>query len=139
RLSAPRGLSALDRQPADDRLAAPCRGRRAPARARPGPLPFRHRPLEARPVDRCPRPARGVRAPGRELGMGRRTPRPARGRGAQAARRPGPRRRVPAQPLLYPAAAQARAGAGTPRLTATVRNRLAVAAVGLVASAVLAV
>ena len=38
--------------------------------------------------------------------------RPARGRGAQAARRPGPRRRVPAQPLLHPAEAEARARAG---------------------------
>ena len=37
--------------------------------------------------------------------------RPARGRGAEAARRPRPRRRVPAQPLLHPAAAEARAGA----------------------------
>ena len=38
------------------------RGRRPPARARPGPLPLRHRPLEARPVDRRPRPRRRVRA-----------------------------------------------------------------------------
>ena len=61
RLPAPRGLSALDRQPADDRVGPARRGRRPAARARPGPLPLRHRPLEARPVDRRPRPGRRVR------------------------------------------------------------------------------
>ena len=38
----------------------------------------------------------------------RERPRAARGRGAEAARRPRPRRRVPAQPLLHPARAEAR-------------------------------
>ncbi len=46
------------------------RRRRAPARARPRPLPLRHRPLQARPVDRRPRFRRRVRAAGRELGLG---------------------------------------------------------------------
>ena len=45
----------------------------APARARPGPLPLRHRPLEARPVDRRPRPRRRLRAAGRDARSGRRT------------------------------------------------------------------
>ncbi len=62
RLPAPRGLPALDRQPADDRVGPGRRGRRPAARARPRALPLRHRPLEARPVDRRPRPRRRVRA-----------------------------------------------------------------------------
>ena len=41
RLPPRRGLPALDRQPPDDRLGAGRRGRRRPARARPGPLPLR--------------------------------------------------------------------------------------------------
>ena len=39
------------------------RGRRRAARARPGPLPLRHRPLEARPVDRRARPRRRRTSP----------------------------------------------------------------------------
>ena len=58
--------------------------------------------------------------PAEQLGLGEGQPRPARGRGAEATGRPGPRRRVPAQPLLHPAAAEARArahrAAGRPRL-----------------------
>ena len=41
RLPAPRGLPALDRQPADDRVGPGRRGRRPPARARPRALPLR--------------------------------------------------------------------------------------------------
>ncbi len=111
RLPAPRGLPALDRQPPHDGVGPPRRGRRQAPRPRPGPLPLGHRPLEARPVDRRARPRRRIRAAGRDFGLGEGTPRPARGGRAEGARRPGPRRRVPAQPLLHPAAAEARAGA----------------------------
>ncbi len=117
RLPAPRGLPALDRQPAHARMGPPRRGRRSPARSRPRALSLGHRPLQARPVDRRPRPDRRIRCAGRELRLGPRPPRAARGRRAQAAGRPGPRRRVPAQPLLRPASAQARSGADA-RLTA---------------------
>ncbi len=84
RLPAPRGLPALDGQPPDDRLGADRRRSRRPARARPRPLPLGHRPLQALPVDRGPRPGRRLRAADRELRLGHRPPRPARGRGARS-------------------------------------------------------
>ena len=73
RLPPHRGLPALDRQPPDDRLGAGGRRSRSPARARAGPLPLRHRPLEARPVDRRSRPGRGLRPARRRLALGRAT------------------------------------------------------------------
>ncbi len=61
--------------------------------------------------------------PARELGLGAGQSRPARGRGAEAARRPGPRRRVPAQPLLLSAGAEAGAGACRARKLSRVARR----------------
>ena len=84
------------------------RGRRRPARARPGALPLRHRPLEARRSGSPPTTSSPTYVPaGRELGLGRGSARPPRGRRAEGARRSGQRRRVPAQPLLHPAPAEA--------------------------------
>ena len=112
RIPAQGGLPPLDRQPPDDRLGACCRRRRRPAREGSGPLPLRHRPLQARPVDRRPRPRGHLRCAGGRLGLGEGQPRPAGGAGAEGARRPGQGGRVPAQPLLRPAPEEARAGAG---------------------------
>ena len=114
RVPPPRGLPALDRQPAGDRVGEGGRGRRQAPRAGRRALPLRHRPLEARAVDRRSRSGRHLRPADRGLGLGQGPPRPARGRGAEAARRSRPRRRVPAQPLLHAARAEAPAGARRP-------------------------
>ena len=101
------GLPALDRQPADDRLGPTRRRSRARCATRVQELYHsgidRSKPA---PVDRRARPRRRVRHRRRRTPSGRRQARPARGRGAEAARRPGPRRRVPAEPLLRAAAAE---------------------------------
>ena len=110
RVPAQRGLSALDRQPARDRVGEGRRGRRQAQGSRRRAVPLGHRPLEARAVDRRARPRRHLRSAGRELGLGEGPPRSAGGRGAEAARRPRPRRRVPAQPLLHAARAEDPAG-----------------------------
>ena len=69
-----------------------------------------HRPLEARASGSPPTTWSPTYVPpDRELGLGGEPARPAGGRRAQATRGPGPRRRVPAEPLLHPAAAEARA------------------------------
>ena len=90
RVPPPRGLPALDRQPAGDRVGEGRRGRRQAPRARRRALPLRHRPLEARAVDRRSRSGRHLRPADRGLGLGQGPARPARGRGAEAARRSRP-------------------------------------------------